>query len=251
MNRFDGFDRSLGSKKLLACYLPFGDPDVSGDLKAVYADCGVDIIELGLPCSNPYADGPVVANSMRRSFEHNPELSGLPQYLESLRETAKEAAVVIMGYEKEINCRRILDKAGDYLDGVLSMGQPADAPKTWSINNRKLYNICFAPYNLEQQSLEIAKNSGGYIMLQAVEGTTGMRSELGDLTEKIRQLKAAQASTPVLLGFGISEIKQVKKSLQMGADGVVIGSKCVDLAINKNTKALETFLTQIRCALDE
>ena len=87
------------SRKKLACYFPCSDPDFPREILDSYVDCGVDIIELGLPCEDPYADGPLVGSSMKRAYMADPFSLGVKDIVSHIKASSKSVRVVLMGYE--------------------------------------------------------------------------------------------------------------------------------------------------------
>jgi tryptophan synthase alpha chain len=99
--------------------------------------------------------------------------------------------------------------------------------------------------------MEAAKNCDAYVMLQAAPGITGPRSSLdAGNSERIRRLRAAGVRQPILLGFGIGTPEQAHAAIQMGADGVIIGSMCVRKALESES-AIRAFVRDVREAIDE
>ena len=249
MNRFQRLTQT--KTPILTCYLPFSDPSIFDGLENVYADCGVDIIELGLPAESPYADGPTTANSMKRAYQSNKNLKGLKERLKSIRDNHPHLGTVIMGYEEFMDIPHILTEAGPNVDGILCLSKEFRQQKiSWSYDGHPVYRILFLSHDLTDEELELAKNSKGYIMLAATSGKTGVRRSIQDNSNQIARIKAAGIETPVLLGIGISNQDQAKQAIQMGADGVVIGSACVEHALNGRAP-LVSFLTGVRSALDD
>ncbi len=249
MNRFHKLKQRR--KPLLSCYLPFSDPSIFDGIENVYADCGVDIFELGLPAEDPYADGPTTANSMKRAFNSNKNLKGLKERLQGLRDICPHMGTVVMGYEEFMDIPHILTESGSNVDGILCLPREFHLQKiSWSYDGHPIYRILFLSHDLSDEELEMAKNSKGYIMLAATSGKTGVRSSISNNSEQIARIKAAGIETPVLLGIGISNSVQAKQAIAMGADGVIIGSACVEHAL-RGKAALTSFLTNIKSVLND
>ena len=249
MNKLDTL--STSQKPLLACYLPFADPLLPADLPKVYADCGVDIIEYGLPCGSPYADGPIVAASMRRAYLKNAGLEGIADYLARQKEILPEQSMVLMGYKENMDVPYLLGEIGQFIDGVLCLGDNIAHGASWQYGDKKIHKIVFLPHDFSGSELTKASAARGYIMLQSVAGLTGIREDIPDNKKKIDEIKNISADVPVLLGFGISKKDHVRKSLAMGANGVVIGSACLDYAVKQDLRGLEIFLKEVRTTLDD
>jgi tryptophan synthase alpha chain len=106
------------------------------------------------------------------------------------------------------------------------------------------------PARFINQDIEAAKVCDSYVMLQATEGVTGPRPDLDPANaEKINRLRAAGVTAPILLGFGISTADQAKAAIELGADGVVIGSMCLRKA-REGESAIRDFVRDVRDAID-
>lgn len=239
-------------KGLLACYLPFADPAYSREMVKIYQDCGVDVAEVGIPCQNPYADGPTVADSMRRAFRADPGLTRLPDLLAEIRRSSN-IATILMGYNLFADKRVCFSQIAEYVDGVLSLpaqGEEGSDRTAWFSEKDNIYRIACISNTLPPESLERVRTAGGYIMLLAREGKTGVSASIGDSSRQIRQIRMSGTQVPILLGFGISNKDHVRRALDMGADGVVIGSACLEMIQSGGLPALTRFLTEIRGVLN-
>lgn len=248
MNRLDSLAKS--KSPLLACYLPFGDPSVPDETARIYADNGVDILEYGMPCSNPYVDGPTVASSMKRAFANKQSAEKLSHNLVEYRELAPESAVILMGYADEMQTDELIADVGDSIDGILCLGGNDKMNVSWRSAKGIVHRILFLPRDLPEEKLVLADSSSGYIMLQSSAGKTGSRSSMPDSCEQVSKVKERSGQTPVLLGFGISTANQAVRAVDMGADGVVIGSAILDVLLNEGCQALDRYLKAVRGALD-
>lgn len=215
------------------------------DMADVYAACGVDILEVGFPASNPAFDGELVRSSMTRSLENGTSVAVWRTGLAEIRARLPHAYVVAMGYRDLVPlvaCRR-----GRWLaDAVLKVG---GAPPATGAN---LHRVAFVSTALEAGEVSTAREAGtAYVMLQANDGMTGLRRQLPPVNEaRIAHLKEAGVSAPILLGIGISTPGHASEAVAYGADGVVVGSACIDAAL-KGRRALRSFLQSVRSALDD
>ena len=236
------------SQSLLACYLPICDPAVAYDLAQVYAECGVDVFEVGIPSENPYMDGAVVTKSMQRVLATEISQRDMGREIASLKKRFADKAVVLMGYENmELNELAVNGKAT--FEGVLRIGSYRSAGGVLH-NGHIADEITFLPFDDKYWNMQSLHHARGYIMLQATPGKTGMRQTLDESNrEKIKMLKAAGVKVPVLLGFGISTAAQASAALVMGADGVVIGSASIHYSL-MGEEAIRNFLTEVRGAMD-
>ena len=232
----------------MACYLPIYDPVIAYDLAQVYADCGVDIFEVGIPSKDPYMDGEVVAKSMQRVLATETSQRDMGREIAILKERFTDKAIVLMGYENmQLNELTVNGKAT--FDGVLRIGSGYSKGEVLQ-NGHTVDGITFLPYEDEQWDMQSLSHARGYIMLQAATGKTGIRQIL-DVSnrEKITMIKAAGVKVPILLGVGISTSEQAASALDMGANGVVIGSASI-LYSTMGEMEIRKFLAEVRGAMD-
>ncbi len=243
---------AASKKPLLTCYLPIGDPALPADLAAIYADCGVDVFEVGIPTDDPWMDGPVVAGSMRRTLAAGIDQAFIGKALAKLRSQFARQAMVVMGYDN-IRLKELIDGPRPAFDGLLCVG--ADAGEliaaAASIEADAVAPIPFIAFEMPKADIDRARATrGGYVMLQAAPGKTGSGAELDKHLEKrIASLRQAGICIPILPGFGISSAGQAAAVIQAGADGVIIGSACLQQA-QQGAPALRAFLTGLRKAID-
>lgn len=242
------------ARPLLACYLPVGDPLIGDYIVDAYVDGGVNIVELGMPTHDPRLDGPDVADSMVRAFTSGVDLlRRFRQVSCELSSRAPAVGTVCMTYEdSQILARSSLDTF-ESVDAtlILSSGQAAsDTHLPAGIRDAGVRSVVFVPARFTNQDIEAAKACDSYVMLQATEGVTGPRPVLDSANaQKISRLRAAGVTAPILLGFGISTPEQAKSAIELGADGVVIGSMCLRKA-REGESAIRTFVRDVKAALD-
>ena len=247
MNRLETLQRR--SLPLLTCYLPAGDPLALSDQAQIYADQGVDIYEIGVPYSDPFVDGELIADSMKRTLTAGITQTDIALQAEVMRKRFPDQAVVMMGYPNMLpDCLCV--KNNPVADGVLQVGGiSADLQNILTLKG--VYRVEFIGWGMSEDSLALACNADGYIMLQAAEGKTGLRDSFDMRNrQRVQQLREQGISVPVLLGIGISTATQVKEAMDCGADGVVIGSACMAKAL-EGAASLGNFLREVRRALDE
>lgn len=221
-------------RKALVIYLTAGDPDVQGTVDAAQAavQAGADILEMGIPFSDPVADGPVIQQAMLRSLKNG---GGFKQ---SLLVIAKVRAVVpvpivAFGYLNpllwdglEASCKA-LKEAG--ADGLLVVDVPAEEaqPVTRAASAADLdYVPLLAPTSGQDRAKAIAKSGSGFVYMVSMTGVTG--GALNDVTRLIPLIDTARqaSSLPVCLGFGVRDRASANRAAHV-ADGVVVGSAVV------------------------
>jgi tryptophan synthase alpha chain len=251
VNRLD--EKLAGRRPLLACYLPVGDPLIPVELTEVYIDCGVDILELGMPSPAPYLDGEDVSASMARAIAAGNATAVLPGFTAIAQACPEGPACISMCYADFDADAALSACAYDGIDGLLMLGldnRPDRVELKTAMRAREIRLIGLVSTHLAPAELIAAREGDGYLMLQAAGGVTGPRDTLDtDNRAKIGRVRAAGLTQPILLGFGIGTAEQSAEAIDMGADGVVIGSMCVRKAL-EGPDSLHDFLTSVRKRLD-
>lgn len=243
-----------GGRRALICYLPLGDPRVTEAAARIYAECGVDVLEIGVPGAHPYLDGPTIAQSLRRAADAGVTADSAADLIASYRPDLADMPMVWMTYpDTAVPPEPLLDavtRSG--VDGVLF---PASARRFAAfadeLERHGLHFIHFLPYDPGVREVVMAaRTSRGYVMLQATSGVTGRKDgELPDSAAVIEAARRLGLRTPIALGIGISSPQQAEEALEMGAQGVVVGSATVEAAL-EGERALATFIRSMREALD-
>jgi tryptophan synthase alpha chain len=220
-------------QKALVAYLTAGDPSLPRTKELVLAleDSGADVIELGVPFSDPMADGIVNQLACQRALASGTTLEGILDAVASLREQSQIPIVLFtylnplyrFGFER---FEQMALACG--VDGVLVVDLPPDAPLQWAPWERSLPRILLvAPTTSPIRRRWIAGKAQGFLYYVSREGVTGMREDLRhSLQEEVLELKKV-AKVPVCVGFGISKPEQARQIAQV-ADGVVVGSALVN-----------------------
>ncbi|MDD5561137.1 MAG: tryptophan synthase subunit alpha [Candidatus Omnitrophica bacterium] len=244
MNRIDNKFRELKKKgrKAFIAFITAGYPNLNTTAKLVLEleKKGVDIIELGVPFSDPLADGPVIQESSMYSLRKKTNLIKILDLVKSLRKDT-DLPICLMSYYNPIFClgdKRFVDKAlAAGVDGMIIPDlPPEEARELISYANKKgLANICFlAPTSSPARIKSIAKTARGFIYYVSLTGVTGSRNKLAaDLKSNLAKIKKA-ARIPVCVGFGISNAAQLKQ-VQAYSDGAIVGSAIVN-KIRENIK---------------
>jgi tryptophan synthase alpha chain len=249
MNRLDKKFRELKAlkKKALIAYVTAGDPNLSVTRKLVPAleRSGVDIVELGIPFSDPLADGPVIQAASHRALLKGATMEKVFSVVKDIRKYIR-IPLVFMTYYNPVLRYGIEDfvkscaRAG--VDGVIIPDLPYEEARALIGASRKR-NIAAiflaAPTSTRKRVKGIAKNSTGFIYYVSLTGVTGTRSALpAELARNIRMIKSV-TKKPVAAGFGISTPAQAAEVARC-ADGVIVGSAVVKIIskYQKNEKAL-------------
>lgn len=243
------------AEPLLVCYAPLGDPECSADVLEIYAEQGVDIVEVGVPTDDPYLDGATVADSMRRVLRTPNPMARIHSLIDAHGDAiVNRCRLVLMGYRDmpfafftDLARRRLIQ--GLLLVHGSAEHEPA-ALQDW-LETESVERIGFVDSNLSSGMIERAREAGGYVMLQAHDGPTGVRERLNAHNgEKMGQLRRAGIKLPIVLGFGIGSPQQAAAAIRLGADGVVVGSACIDVA-RDSSASLRCFIASVRKAINE
>ena len=248
------FDRLRGmGRKALVCYLTAGHPDYakSLDLMKGLEDAGADVIEIGVPFSDPIADGPVIQQSSQEALALGMTLD---RTLEMVSAARLEIPVVLFSYLNPLIAAGddVLVRARDAgVDGVLVTDLPVGADEErerWFGASDLDYIRLVAPTTPLERMKEIARNGSGFVYLISRLGVTGAQNTLAsDLPETTARLRAA-TDLPVCVGFGVSDAKQARAAAEM-ADGVVVGSAIVRAA-SKDLESAFSLTRSLRDGLD-
>lgn len=244
-NRLDIKFAELRSRNegALGTFITAGDPDTdnAAHLVTTLADAGADMIELGIPYSDPLADGPSIQASSQRALDRGVTPETVFNMLREIRKTGQVPIVLMTSYNLVLRYglarfAKTASEAG--ADGAILTDLPPEEAGPWK-EQADAYGIAtvflVAPTSTPERVQRIAANASGFIYCVSRTGVTGARSELPiELQTTISLIKNA-TDKPVCVGFGISTPAHVAQVVEM-ADGAVIGSALVDF-LHKNSSA--------------
>lgn len=228
--------RADGRKAALMPYMMGGFPDLdsSREIGSAYVEAGADLIELGVPFSDPLADGPVIHAVATTALAAGVTLEAV---LELCAELAPWLPVVLMCYVNPIMARgpeRFLDMV------VAAGGAGLIVPDLPLEESAELLALCderglalvplVAPTTPPERVAEIGARARGFVYAVSLTGTTGERANLDGQLATVIARAAAGTEVPVAVGFGISDPEQAAAAADAGADGVIVGSRLVRLA---------------------
>ena len=226
-----------GRRAALMPYLMGGYPDIESSqaIGLAYADGGADLVELGVPFSDPLADGPVIHAAATEALRAG---ANLPAVLEVGRAVAQRVPVILMCYANVISARgteRFLDLLVDAsISGLIVPDLPLEeaAEIIAGCAARELAFVpLVAPTTPNERMVRIGRIATGFLYTVAVTGTTGERVAAAEgRAELLHRAVAAVDGVPVALGFGISTPEQAVQAAADGADGVIVGSRLVRAA---------------------
>jgi tryptophan synthase alpha chain len=238
LNRIDRCFVELKERgdKALVCFLTSGDPDFATTTMLVneIARCGADIVEIGVPFSDPLADGPSIQAASFRALEHGATVRGVLDNLRQIR-TGCDVPIVLMTYFNPVQKYGLERFAGDAAeagaDGVIMTDLPPEEAGEWKKAADKA-GLCtiflLAPTSTKDRVGLTAKMGSGFIYCVSRTGVTGARSDMPvEIEALVGRIKAA-SDLPVVIGFGISKPEHVSFVTRF-ADGAVVGSALVNI----------------------
>jgi tryptophan synthase alpha chain len=249
-------------RKALIPFITAGDPDPKLTVPVMHAlaKAGADVIELGVPFSDPMADGPVIQRSSERALKHGVSLRDVLGNVVEFRKTDRVTPIVIFGYANPIEAmglERFADAAKKAdADGVLVVDYPPEEaqPLVKLLDERGLDTIfLLSPTTTDDRLGQVAKLGRGYLYYVSLRGVTGAANiDLSDVAARVKHVRGF-ARLPVGVGFGIRD-PQSARAVGAVADAVVIGSALIqeiEKAPRDQVAARVTrFLAPIREALD-
>lgn len=240
-------DTALAARRpALISYFPLGDPEARYADPALYVECGVDVLEVGVPAAGPGLDGPVVQNSMRRALASGTTAHTAVQSIAGMRERFPGTASVWMTYPTadRSDFRELVRSSG--ADAVLVAGaQPFSYDDIDGV-----HEIQFLPHEPSKEQVQAATRATGYVMVAADHGVSGLRDRVStDNAVLLGRLRAAGVTAPLALGFGIADENGAREAVECGADAVIVGTATL-LAGIESTHALRKLLEGLRDALD-
>jgi tryptophan synthase alpha chain len=222
-------------RKALIPFVTAGDPSPAMTVPIMHAlvAAGADIIELGVPFSDPMADGPIIQRSSERALKHGVGLADVLRFVTEFRARDKTTPVVLMGYANPIEamgCEAFADRAkAAGVDGVLVVDYPPEESKAFNdlLKARGIDSIfLLAPTTIDSRMDEVARNASGYVYYVSLKGVTGAAHlDIEEVAAKVPRIRA-HVKLPIGVGFGIRDGKTAK-AISAVADAVVVGSRLV------------------------
>ncbi|HHU52006.1 MAG TPA: tryptophan synthase subunit alpha [Firmicutes bacterium] len=253
---------SAKGRKVLIPFLMAGAPSFAytKGLIPLLEEKGADLIEIGVPFSDPLADGPVIQTAAQQALEGGFRLAHLFQLVEEVRAGVSVPLVVLIYYNLLFQYgveRFISEAAGVGVDGLVIPDLPPEAAGELlgaASAHALAVNFLIAPTSSSRRIKMIAEHNTGFIYLVSVRGVTGERtaftSELPGLIEKVQ----AQVGQPVVVGFGVSGPEQAREVTKSAA-GVIIGSAVVKRITREPFPVVAArvgdFITEVRQAIDQ
>ena len=223
-------------KPSLVAYVTCGDPDLATTREIVLAAIreGADVIELGVPFSDPLADGPVIQRASERALKHSTSLDQILKLASEIREHSQSVGLIIFTYLNPIlrmglpKFCKVARHAG--LDGILITDLPVEEAGEYLREARANDLACIflaAPTSTDQRLKRIAEVSSGFVYAVSRTGVTGARQQVSDDAQKLVRRLRRYTKLPIAVGFGISTPEQFAE-VGKYADAGVVGSAIVE-----------------------
>jgi tryptophan synthase alpha chain len=249
-------------RKALIPYICAGDPipDATVDVMHALARGGADVIELGVPFSDPMADGPVIQKASERALAKGICMAQVLDYVRTFRQDDARTPVVLMGYANPIERygvpRFIADAKAAGVDGVLVVDYPPEEAEAFAAPLKAAGMdpiFLLAPTSTDERMAAVGRIASGYVYYVSLKGVTGAGHLDTDAVATMLPRIRAQVSVPVGVGFGIRDAASAQ-AVGRVADAVVIGSRLVQIMETQKRDTLapaaQAFMAEIRAALD-
>lgn len=228
-------------KKALVTYIVAGDPDIDASQKilSVLPEAGADIIELGIPFTDPMADGPVIQAGALRALESGMTVPKLFAMVNKFRETNDKTPIVLMGYFNSVFAygaeKFCIDAKSSGVDGLLIVDLPSEEEielEPHCKSNAIDFIRLATPTTDAARLPSVLRNASGFLYYVAVAGITGTTSASADNLKPALDEIRKHTKLPICVGFGIKTPEDAK-AMSGIADGVVVGSALVDTIAKK------------------
>ena len=251
------------NRKALISYITAGDPypDATVDIMHALVDAGSNLIELGVPFSDPMADGPVIQAACERALRHDTSLQDVLTIVKKFRQNDDTTPVILMGYQNPVEVfgvEAFATAASGLVDGLITVDLPPEESGEFAAVYKKNIIDCIyllSPTTNEPRIKTIANLASGFLYYVSFKGITGAnRLDVSSVETKIEQIRRC-TKLPIAVGFGIKDAATAK-SVADCADAVVVGSAIVSIIaqygddVAKSNQAIKSLLRDIRMALD-
>lgn len=253
------------NRQALIPYITAGDPTKEATVPMMHAlvEAGCDIIELGVPFSDPMADGPTIQLACERALEHGTSLTDVLAMVAEFRQKDADTAVVLMGYLNPVEAMgydTFVNRATEAgVDGVLLVDlPPEEATEVEGIFKAKDLDMVYliAPTTTDARIEKIGQSGSGYVYYVSLKGVTGSKAlDVDDVARNLERIRK-HVSVPVGVGFGITNGETAAQVAKV-ADGVIVGSAIVNrIAANADNPAqaqveVTELMREMRTAMDQ
>ncbi len=256
-------DLQSQKKKALITFITAGDPapELTVPLLHALVDSGADILELGVPFSDPMAEGPVIQRANERALKFNVGMHDVLEYVREFRKDNQHTPIVLMGYANPIERmgvdRFVNESKAAGVDGAIVVDYPPEEATEFAqkLKTQDMDLIfLLAPTSTEQRIMQVAQISSGFSYYVSLRGVTGAgHIDTAEVSERIAAIRQ-HVKLPIGVGFGIRD-GATAKAVASVSDAVVIGSRIIQELENtpkeQAVPAVKAFLSGIRKAIDE
>jgi tryptophan synthase alpha chain len=264
MSRIQGRFEALARerRKALIAYIAAGDPQPSLTVPLMrgLVEAGSDIIELGVPFSDPMADGPVIQRAGERALKHGVGLSDVLSMVKDFRKSDDKTPIVLMGYANPVEAMGVENFVGAAkiagVDGVIVVDYPPEECEQFAALAKKNEIdpiFLLAPTSTDKRIEQVGRVGSGYLYYVSLRGVTGAANlDFSEVSARIPKIRAT-TRLPIGVGFGIRDAESARRVAQ-SADAVVIGSRIIQEIEAGDARGavgrVKAFLKPIREALD-
>ena len=264
MSRIQNYFKSLkeSNKKALIPFITAGDPHPSKTVKLMHAlvTSGADMIELGIPFSDPIADGPVIQRASERALKNSVGITSTIKLAAEFRKENKDTPVILMGYANPIeaigidNFIDLINDAG--VDGVITVDYPPEESSVFVSKLRK-YDIdsifLLSPTTDDDRIKLIVDQASGFLYYVSLKGVTGSANiDIQQVADRVKNIQK-HTDLPIAVGFGVRDAKTANE-VALVSDAVVIGSRIVreieDADPDNLIPKINSLMTEIKSAID-
>jgi tryptophan synthase alpha chain len=242
-------------RKAFIPYIMSGDPSLQKTKEVVllFEECGADIVELGVPFSDPLADGPTIQRASERALQKGTTLRSVISLVSELRRTTQIPIILMTYFNPAFRYgaeKFVTDAKNAGVDGVIIPDLPPDEAGDFILASRRnRFDTIFllAPTSTENRILKVTKASRGFIYYVSVTGITGASLLLDGSMEMLIAHIRKYTESPVAVGFGVSTPDEAARVAQL-SDGVIVGSAIVK-RLSENPATLREYLVSLRQAI--
>jgi len=236
-------------------YIMAGDPSLEGtkDVVLLFEECGADIVEIGVPFTDPLADGPTIQMASERALKAGITLKKVISFVKDLRQSTQIPLVLMTYYNPVFKYgeeKFVRDAKDAGVDGVIIPDLPPDEAKSLISSSRKIsLNVIFllAPTSTPDRIKKVAKASRGFIYYVSVTGITGSTLLLDGSMETLISETRKYTDKPIAVGFGVSTPDEAS-AISKVSDGVIVGSAIVK-RLNEFPDGLKKYIISLREAI--
>ena len=264
MSRIQNYFKLLkkSNKKALIPFITAGDPHPSETVKLMNAlvSSGADMIELGIPFSDPIADGPVIQRASERALSNGVGITSTIKLAAEFRKENKDTPIILMGYANPIEAIGVdnfinLIKDAD-IDGVITVDYPPEESSVFVSKLRKVdidSIFLLSPTTDNDRIKLIVDQASGFLYYVSLKGVTGSSNiDIQQVADKVNNIQK-HTNLPIAVGFGVRDAKTANE-VALVSDAVVIGSRIINEIENADSETLipkiNSLMAEIKCAID-